>query len=49
MSRKLIIDGTAVYEIDEDLQLQRRLKEEEKRIAKLKEKEKKDEKGTGDF
>lgn len=47
MSRKLIIDGTAVYEIDEDLQLQRRLKEDEKKIAKQKDKAK-NEKGAGD-
>lgn len=30
MSRKLIIDGTAVYEVDEDCMLKKRLEEEEK-------------------
>ena len=31
MRRKLIIDGNAVYEIDEDCMLKRRLKEKEKK------------------
>ena len=30
MRRKLIIDGNAVYEIDEDCMLKRKLKEKEK-------------------
>ena len=31
MKRKLIIDGNAVYEIDEDCMLKRRRKEKEKK------------------
>ena len=31
MRRKLIIDGNAVYEIDEDCMLKRKLKEKEKK------------------
>ncbi len=31
MKRKLIIDGTAVYEVDEDCMLGRRREEDEKR------------------
>ena len=34
MSRKLIIDGNAVYEIDEDCMLKRRLIEQERENAK---------------
>ena len=30
MNRKLIIDGTAVYEVDEECMLKKRLNEEEK-------------------
>lgn len=30
MNRKLIIDGNAVYEVDEDCMLKKRLEEEEK-------------------
>ena len=33
MSRKLIIDGNAVYEIDEDCMLKRRLIEQERENA----------------
>ncbi|MCI9216206.1 hypothetical protein AALA78_03570 [Lachnospiraceae bacterium 42-17] len=32
MSRKLIIDGSAVYEVDEDCMLKRRRTEDEKEI-----------------
>lgn len=33
MNRKLIIEGTAVYEVDEDCMLGRRREEDEKKIA----------------
>ena len=36
MRRKLIIDGNAVYEIDEDCMLKRRRKEKEKKESEKK-------------
>ena len=40
MNRKLIIDGTAVYEVDEDCMLKKRLEEEEKNREDKKQAEK---------
>ena len=55
MSRKLIIDGNAVYEIDEDCMLKNRLedeireKEKKEKSAGYKYRQKKDQKDTAGY
>lgn len=45
MGRKLIIDGNAVYELDEECMLRKRLRREEEELEKRKKQEKKRQSG----
>ena len=45
MGRKLIIDGNAVYELDEECMLRKRLRREKEELEKRKKQEKKRQSG----